>query len=170
MSAFWDRIRIGDPAGSIFDGDRRYLMMRTDVLMGMVHEMPAALRGQVLDALAASAYLHGGQSVRAYRNAGGLDGLASTVIEGSAAFGWGTWHFTVGQRQAELEVENSPFAAGYGQSEIPVCAPIRGIFHSLAQTVLGSDVEVAETQCAAQHGGRCRFVARRTAHINAPLS
>lgn len=170
MSAFWDRIRIGDPAGSIFDGDRRYLMMRTDVLMGMVHELPAALRGQVLDALAASAYRHGGQSVRAYREAGSLDGLAPTVIEGAAAFGWGTWHFTAGRQQAELEVENSPFAAGYGPSGHPVCAPIRGIFHSLAQTVLGSDVEVTETQCAAQHGGRCRFVARRTDHSNAPLS
>ncbi|GGY30648.1 V4R domain-containing protein [Pseudoduganella albidiflava] len=161
MSAFWDRIGIDETAGTIFDGDRRYLMMRTDVLMGMLHELPAALRGQVLAALAESTRQHGGKSVRAYLEAGSSDGLARTVVEGAAAFGWGVWHFSAGAHEAGLEVENSPFAAGHGPSDVPVCAPIRGIFHSLAQSVLGSDVRVTETQCAAQHGGRCRFVARR---------
>ena len=170
MSAFWDRIRIDEPAGTIFDGDRRYLLMRTDVLMGMLHELPAALRSEVLEALAASTRQHGGKSVRAYLEAGSSDRLAHTVIEGAAAFGWGVWHFSAGANEALLEVDNSPFAAGHGPSDVPVCAPIGGIFHSLAQTVLGSDVQVTETHCAAQHGDRCRFVARRAEPSGTTLS
>lgn len=166
MSAFWDRIRIDEPSGAIADGDRRYLMMRADVLMGMLHELPAELRCTVLAALAESARKHGGQSVRAYLEEGSLAGLPHTVIEGAAAFGWGNWRFTPSQHEATLEVDNSPFAAGYGRADQPVCAPIRGIFHSLAQTVLGSAVQVVETRCAAQHAGPCRFTARRAGHAD----
>ena len=80
MSAFWDRIRIDEPAGTIFDGDRRYLLMRTDVLMGMLQKLPAELRSPVLAALAESTREHGGKSVRAYLEAGSSDGLADKLI------------------------------------------------------------------------------------------
>lgn len=166
MNAFWNRIQPDPSAGTIFDGDRRYLMMRPDVLMGMFRELPPATRSTVLAALAESARRQGGQSVSAYRQesdqAGGQARLQQTVIDGAAAFGWGTWRIAGEAHETRLEVENSPFAAGYGQSDMPVCAPVNGIFHSLAQVLMDADVDVTETHCAAQHGGTCRFVARRS--------
>lgn len=161
MNAFWTRIHVDTSAGTIFDGDRRYLMMRPDVLMGMLRELPVHTRTEVLAALAESTRKNGGKSVSAYRDAGGASALRQTVIDGAAAFGWGAWHIESGQDQLRLDVDDSPFAAGYGPADLAVCAPIEGIFHSLAQALMGADVEVAETRCAAQHGGRCRFVARR---------
>lgn len=159
MNAFWNRINVDTSAGTIFDGDRRYLMMRPDVLMGMFRELPAHVRTEALAALAKSTRKHGGKSVSAYRDAGGQSHLQQTVIEGAAAFGWGTWQVESGPQELRLEVDNSPFAAGYGPSDLPVCAPINGIFHSLAEALLGTKVEVTETHCAAQHGGRCHFIA-----------
>jgi predicted hydrocarbon binding protein len=159
MSAFWDRIRINESDGTIFDGDRRYLLMRPDVLMGMLHELPATLRDQVLSALAASTYKNGGKSIAAYLHSNGHAQLQQSVIDGAAAFGWGVWRITHFARSAELEVDNSPFAAGHGPSGTPVCAPIGGIFHSLAQALMGGEVQVTETQCTAHGGDRCRFIA-----------
>jgi hypothetical protein len=160
MSAFWNRIQADTTAGTIFDGDRRYLMMRPDVLMGMLHELAPGTREAVLEALAESARKNGGRSVSAYREAGGGALLQQTMIDGAAAFGWGSWRIDSTPHTTRLEVENSPFAAGYGQSALPVCAPIKGIFQSLAQALMGAEVEVVETHCAAQHGGSCRFTAR----------
>jgi hypothetical protein len=164
MTAFWNRIHADTAAGTIFDGERRYLMMRPDVLMGMLRELPEDTRSAVLAALAESTRVHGGKSVSAYQSTGGQALLQQTVIDGAAAFGWGTWRITSRSHEAELEVENSPFAAGYGRSDLPVCAPINGMFHSLAQALMGAAVEVRETHCAAQHGGRCRFIAQRAGH------
>lgn len=160
MSTFWDRIRIDESAGTIVDDDRRYLLMRPDVLMGMLRELPAGLHGTVLSALAASAHRNGGKSVTAYLESVGPERLQQSVIDGAAAFGWGRWRITERDGNTELEVENSPFAAGYGPSALPVCAPVNGIFHSLACALTGGDVHVTETRCAAQGGTHCHFIAR----------
>lgn len=160
MSTFWDRIRIDESAGMIVDDDRRYLLMRPDVLMGMLRELPAGLHGTVLSALAASARKNGGRSVAAYLESAGRECLQQSVIDGAAAFGWGRWRIAQRDGCTELEVENSPFAAGYGPSALPVCAPVNGIFHSLACALTGDAVHVTETRCAAQGGTHCHFIAR----------
>ncbi|WP_075794988.1 V4R domain-containing protein [Massilia putida] len=170
MSAFWDRIRVDESAGTIFDGDRRYLLMRPDVLMGMLHELPADMHATVLTALGRSARKHGGKSVAAYLHAEGPARLQQSVIDGAAAFGWGKWRITQRDGNTELEVENSPFAAGYGPSGEPVCAPVGGIFHSLAQALMGGAVQVTETQCAARGATSCRFVARSAGPDRNPQS
>lgn len=160
MSDYWDRIRIDEAAGTIFDGDRRYVMMRPDVLMGMFAELPAAMRPAALEALAVSARKYGGQSIAAYLHAVGAGRVQRAVIDGAAAFGWGTWRIVRHADAIELTVDGSPFAAGHGPSDRPVCAPVAGIFHGLAAALLERDVAVTEARCAAQHPGPCRFVAR----------
>ena len=160
MSAFWDRIRVDESAGAIFDDGRRYLLMRPDVLMGMLHELPSGMQDTVLAALARSARKHGGKSVAAYLASAGPAGVQQSVIDGASAFGWGTWHIEQRDGHLELKVDNSPFAAGYGPSGVPVCAPAAGIFHSLAEALMGRAVQVMETRCVAQGSPQCRFVAR----------
>lgn len=160
MSSIHDRLQYDLQAGAIHDADRRYLLMRTDVLMGMLHELPAALQGTVLAAMAASTHKNGGKSLKAYLGTEGRAQLQQTVINSAAALGWGRWRITASAQGLELEVDNSPFAQGYGPSSQPVCAPISGILRSLATTLLDSEVTVAEHHCAAQHGGKCRFSAR----------
>ena len=163
MNAFWERLRLDEASGAIYDGDRRYLMMRPDVLMGLLHALPPREQAMVLIALAASAREQGGRSVSAYQHEGGNRQLQQTMIDGAAALGWGKWRIAEHDEGMQLEVDNSPFAHGYGPAGHPVCAPIAGIFESLAEKLLCQKVTVEELDCAAQHGGSCRFVARRDA-------
>ena len=88
-----------------------------------------------------------------------------TVIAGTAPqLGWGQWRFgQAADGRLDLEVANSPFAAGHGPAEGPVCAPIAGMLAAVAGMVLGGPVEVRETGCAATGAPACRFTARAVA-------
>jgi predicted hydrocarbon binding protein len=162
MSSLSDRLQFDRQHGAIHDADRRYLLMRADVLMGVLHELPLAAQTSVLQGMAASACKHGGNSVAAYLESVGSAQLQQTMIDSAAALGWGVWHLSATDNSLALDVENSPFAHGHGPAQQPVCAPISGILHSLASALLDSDVVVTEHRCAAQHGGRCQFSARRS--------
>ena len=62
-----------------------------------------------------------------------------------------------------LTVRNSPFAAGYGASDVPVCHPIRGMLTAVGEMVLDRPVTVVETACAAMGAPECRFEVRPSA-------
>ena len=116
----------------------------------------------MLHALAGSAAANGGKSLRAYQNESRPtpSQLLEIVSDSAAALGWGRWAFESAPGRLSLKVDNSPFAAGFGESVQPVCAPISGMLRSVAEIVLNTPVEVVETACAAQGaGGTCRFVA-----------
>lgn len=158
MKSFNERLRTDPATGTIVDGERRYLTLRADVLMGLFHELPPAMQAPALAALARSAQRFGGQSVQAYRlEDGAQQQLLDTMVAGAATLGWGAWDLVVAADSVELTVLNSPFAHGHGPATAPVCAPISGIFSSLAATVLNTEVSVTEYQCLAQHGECCRF-------------
>lgn len=149
--------------GEIRDGAIRYLILRPDGLMGMFGRMSPETRVQALAALAASIEEHGGGSARKYRDMGAAAPEALlTVIAGTAPqLGWGRWHFgQVEGGRLDLMVGNSPFAAGHGPAEQPVCAPISGMFAAVAGMVLGTPATVEEVACAATGAADCRFVAR----------
>lgn len=152
--------------GELRDADRRYVLMRPDVLMGMFARLGEADRTRALTAMAASAHANGGKSIRAYRDDAAATSaqLLAIVSDSAAALGWGRWQFDTPAGTLALEVANNPFAAGFGASDTPVCAPINGLLQSVAEAVLGAPAEVRETACAAQHGhATCRFTARRVA-------
>lgn len=156
--------------GEVRDQDRRYLLMRPDVLMGTLHLLDDETRACVLAAFAESAAMHGGRSIQAYAaglgaaagdGSDGGDALLDLVRRTSPALGWGCWDLERSGDGLALAVANSPFAAGYGRAVQPVCTPIAGILRALAETVLGCPVRVEETACAAIDGhATCRFVAR----------
>ncbi|MEX3985174.1 V4R domain-containing protein [Paraburkholderia sp. EG287A] len=153
--------------GEVRDHDRRYLLMRPDVLMGMLQLLDDTTRSQALCAFADSTAQHGKRSILAYldglpgRGAGDGNALLDLICETSPALGWGRWDFERSGDGLVLNVFNSPFAAGYGSAAQPVCAPIAGMFRTVAAIVLGQPVRVQETACAAvDPHATCRFVAR----------
>lgn len=143
------------------DGDRRYLMMRADVLMGLFREMPAELRLPAMQALAASVRKRGGGSAKAYFEATGHQpqALVDTIARYSRELGWGCWHVEASGADAiEVTVEDSPFAEGFGPSADPVCHAIVGMLQAVGTIVFGQPASVVETCCAAQEGvDRCAF-------------
>lgn len=145
--------------GRILDGEIRYLMLRADVLMGLFRRLDGAARLQALEAFAASVREGGRRSAEHYRRLGAADRAALlTAIEATAPeLGWGRWRFETGDDGWRLAVEDSPFAAGFGPAEAPVCAPIRGMLGALADLLLGPGARIAEVACAAAGAEACRF-------------
>lgn len=164
MTTIVSRLEHATERGEILDGDRRYLLMRPDVLMGMLQRLDDTARAQALSAFAQSAYEQGGRSIHAYaKEAPGQD-LLDVVCETSAGLGWGRWRFEVDGDGLRLTVHNSPFASGYGVSSCTVCTPIVGIFKSVAIQWLGAPAVAEELSCSAMtHAQTCEFVAYREA-------
>jgi uncharacterized protein len=145
------------------DGNTRYLLIRDDSLMGMFRRLPPPARGQALVAMAAAVAEAGGRSAARYREAdpSGAEALLRQVGEVAARLGWGVWRFERGAAgELSLEVANSPFAAGFGDSAEPVCAPIAGMLEAVATMVMGRPAVAEEISCGAAGGGSCRFAAR----------
>jgi uncharacterized protein len=146
--------------GEIYDGEIRYLLMRPDVLMGLLKNLPADSRSIALQAFAQSAFENGMASMLHYEASGlaGTDDALDYLCRKGAALGWGRWnHSTDDLGNPVFAVINSPFAAGYGSCNQPVCAPIAGIIRAMIKVCFGRDCSVAETQCAAQGAESCRF-------------
>jgi predicted hydrocarbon binding protein len=139
----------------------RYLRLRVDTLMGMFRHLPAAARAQALAAFARSTFEHGGDSARRYFEAAGdVAALLETIEKTAGELGWGKWRFV--QRESTrlvLEVEDSPFAAGYGGADMEVCAPITGMLDAVAALVFGTPCETREVHCCTRGPGNCRFEA-----------
>lgn len=151
----WDLAR-----GELRDGEVRYLLIRDDTLMGLFRNLPDPARATALDALARSVVEHGQRSARRYQAMGAAEARTLLgVIEATAPqLGWGAWRFTgVSEHRLALEVENSPFAAGYGASPTPVCHAIAGMLEAVGSLALGGAVRVTEQACAAQGHARCVF-------------
>ena len=150
------------PDGAVHDGPRRYLLMRPDVPMGLLRRPPEPARAQAFAAFADSVTEHGVDSIRAYFRQVGEDpsALLATTAAAAADLGWGAWRFEPGRARLGLAVEGSPFAAGHGPSDAPVCAPIAGMLRAVASVSTGIDVDVTETACVACGAPRCEFQAR----------
>lgn len=152
-SLLHERLAFDVANGQVLDGDRRYVLMRADVLMGMFELMPQALREQALQACAASVMKYGIASVRAYQRMANLSGpqLFETVGAGAASLGWGTWTFELQGTSCRLFVRNSPFAAAAQCISGPACAPIAGMLEAVCTQAWGGPSQVREVRCSHCH-------------------
>jgi predicted hydrocarbon binding protein len=155
--------KTGIPAarpGEISNGGIRYMLIRPDVLMGVARELAGVGPDVFLKALEKSAFVNGMRSFERYRDEGrfkGSDALASTCNI-AASLGWGEWSAHEQPDGTKLiDVRNSPFAAGFGASTLPVCAPIVGILKALTLVFYGPAAQVEEIACSSQGADTCRF-------------
>lgn len=161
VNAFLDRLDWDPERGVLRDGPARYVVLRADSLMGLFREIEGETRQHALDALRRATARAGGDSLARYRatsNLGDADFVA--LVERTAAeLGWGRLRFATGPDRLGLEVRDSPFAAAFGSSPTPVCAPLAGILEAVAAILLDRAVAARETACAAQGAPACRFAA-----------
>jgi predicted hydrocarbon binding protein len=157
-----ERIEFDVAAGRIQDGPRRYLMMRTDVLMGTFDGLPPAARAQALAALGQAVFAIGGDSARAYLAEVGADAFLAAMTDGAASLGWGRWHFEQAPASLRLVVHDSPFAAGTRERTGTACHAITGMLRAVASALWSRPVDARESRCACDHPARdvpCLFVA-----------
>lgn len=159
-SSFRQRLVFDTGRGEIRDEGRRYMLMRPEALMGIFSRLDEAGRKDALAAFAASVVEMGGDSARAYKAHGGgdPDALLATVTATAPELGWGTWSAERTASGVAITVRNSPFAAGYGRSQTPVCSAIAGMATAVGRLVIGDDeVAAREVACAACGAPACRF-------------
>ena len=163
MGQLLERLNWDTASGQILDADRRYVMMRADVLMGLFSALPAAERQHAFESLRASVRNHGGASARAYQASGTTDTAAflRVMAESAADLGWGVWRFDWKPAGVwTLTVRNSPFANAAGSSDAPACHAIAGMLEAVTALVLGKTASVHETQCACMGAPLCVFQAQ----------
>lgn len=161
-ATFRDRLVWDSDRGEIRDRDIPYLLIRPDSLMGIFRFLPETDRPAAFEAFVRSIAHHGRGSAQSYQTLGAdqADSLLATIQETATQLGWGRWTLTrSGNDGLSLSVENSPFASGYGASDMPVCAPIRGMMQAVGGLIFGVDTTARETACAATGASRCTFEA-----------
>lgn len=151
--------------GELRDGDFRYMLIRADTLMGIFRTLPQAERAAALDAFKAAVVEYGSRSARSYQAKLASEDrrrLFDVIAATAPQLGWGRWRFIDAGDGLTVEVDNSPFAAGHGPSDTPVCHAIAGMLTASGTLALGGPVSAVETRCAAQAGaGPCRFEVAR---------
>jgi predicted hydrocarbon binding protein len=159
--SFRDRLSFDLDRGELMDQTRRYMLIRPEALMGIFRRLPEVDRRHALEAFAESVVEQGSDSARAYAAMeGGGETLARTVAATAPQLGWGIWDIELTPGLIRLDVRNSPFAAGFGRSDSPVCFPIVGMLRAVAGMVFGKAAAVREIACAACGSDVCRFEAR----------
>jgi len=146
-----ERLNFDTARGQVLDADRRYVLLRADVLMGMFAFLPQPASSQALLALARSVATHGSDSVRAYDDSADPASLQlfDVVAQGASSLGWGVWDFELGRRSCRLKVRNSPFAAAFRKMRAPACAPIAGMMQAVCSHVWKQDCAAIELECSA---------------------
>ena len=139
-----------DDRGGLVIGSNRYILMRPDALMGLFTRLEANDRLLALRAFALSVAEHGGKSTASYAGTGFSESrkLISAITEAAPQLGWGQWTLNLKHSGLNLSVYNSPFVAGFGHSEHPVCAPICGMLTAISEQIFGQSISVIESQCA----------------------
>jgi predicted hydrocarbon binding protein len=159
--SFRERLTWQDDGG-IHDGEIRYLLLRSDSLMGLFKQLDRGARMQAFQAFAESLAENGRKSIEARMRRTNLSGaqLYDNLTKSSGShLGWGVWTYRrTNPEQFEVDVANSPFAHGYGPSDHPVCFPIVGMLTAIGELVHGRPVHVEETACAAMSGASCHFL------------
>lgn len=162
------RLQFDTAHGQVLEMDRRYVLLRADVLMGIFEMLQPQHRAEALDAFARSVLAYGSRSVQAYDQLGegGATGLFNAVAEGAASLGWGAWTFKLDGHTCALQVLNSPFAHAAKRLGAPACAPILGMLRAVCTHVWARPCVAYELLCSgcsgSAHGleGICHFEAR----------
>lgn len=149
-SALHDRLQFDVENGQVLDEDRRYVLLRADVLMGIFESLSEGAAEDALMAFRDSVNRYGSASVRAYANPANADPapLLASVAAGAASLGWGRWHFEWGETTCRLRVFNSPFAQAH-RAKGEACAPIVGMFSAVCGHIWQAPVLASESDCFA---------------------
>jgi len=164
--AFRDRLE-WSADGGIEVGDIRYLIIRTDSLMGLFSRLDEEQRRTALEAFSQSVAEHGRNSMIAEMRRLNVDGEGfywHLSTAGPSQLGWGHWHYTrPSADRIEVEVDNSPFVHGIGSATHPVCSPIAGMLTAIGGLIFNGSADAREESCAAMGNATCKFVVQRAA-------
>jgi predicted hydrocarbon binding protein len=104
MEPLHERLNFDTAQGAVFDADRRYVLVRADVLMATFDALPGPAREEALRAFGRAVASQGSGSVRAYLDAVGAAALPAMLEGAAASLGWGRWRLGAGDDTASDDV------------------------------------------------------------------
>jgi len=149
-------------SGALSYKDVRYLIIRPETLVGLQKAIEKHSAMAARDAFFQGGYQGGYLSAKKYKEIQNLSDNETIrfMMKMGSEIGWG--HFKLddydfAQKKMQIRVENSPFAAAYGDSGAGVCHLIRGVLGGLATFLFSRNCIVSETRCLAKGDEHCEF-------------
>ena len=161
-----DNVQWDADSGAITFKDVRYMLIRPDTVVDFQKTVEALVGPEkCAAAMMAGGYTGGSRSSKRYKEVFNYtdEEIVTFMCRMGGEIGWGKFNVVkldVPGKELVVEVENSAFAAAYGQADRGVCHTIRGVLAGMAAGIFGGDVASEEPKCVAKGDPVCRFVIR----------
>ena len=149
-------------AGALNYKDVRYLLIRPETLTGLLKAIEKQNAMAARDAFFQGGFEGGYLSAKKYKEIQNFsnDETLQFMMKMGSEIGWGRFNladYNFVQKKIRIRVENSPFAATYGDSGEGVCHLIRGVLCGMANFLFARNCNVSETKCLAKGDEHCEF-------------
>jgi predicted hydrocarbon binding protein len=158
-----DNVQWDADSGTITFKDVRYMLIRPDTVVDFQKAVEAEVGPEkCAEMMMAGGYTGGSRSSKRYKEVFNYtdEEIVAFMCKMGGEIGWGKFNvikLDVPGKEFVVEVENSAFAAAYGEADWGVCHMIRGVMAGMAVGIFGGDVVSSETSCRSKGDDRCRF-------------
>ena len=152
-----------DPvSGALTYRDVRYLLIRPETIVGFQKAIEKQSQATAIDALFEGGYQGGYLSAKKYKEIQDLSDkdTINFMMAMGAEIGWGNFkldQYDFAKKMLQISVEDSPFAAAYGDSSEGVCHLTRGVLCGLATILFSRSCTADEVECVAKGDHHCVF-------------
>jgi len=153
-----------DPvSGALTYRDVRYLLIRPETIVGFQKAIEKQSQATATDALFEGGYQGGYLSAKKYKEIQDLSDkdTINFMMAMGAEIGWGNFkldQYDFANKKLQISVEESPFAAAYGDSSEGVCHLTRGVLCGLATILFSRSCTACEVECVAKGDHHCVFL------------
>jgi len=153
-----------DPvSGALTYRDVRYLLIRPETIVGFQKAIEKQSQTRAIDALFEGGYQGGYLSAKKYKEIQNLSDkdTINFMMAMGAEIGWGNFkldQYDFAKKKLQISVEDSPFAAAYGDSSEGVCHLTRGVLCGLATILFSRSCTACEAECVAKGDHHCVFL------------
>ena len=149
--------------GALTYRDVRYLLIRPETIVGFQKVIEKQSQMTAIDALFEGGYQGGYLSAKKYKAIQDLsdEETINFMMAMGAEIGWGNFkldQYDFDKKKLQISVEDSPFAAAYGDSSEGVCHLTRGVLCGLATILFSRSCMASEVECMAKGDHHCVFL------------
>ncbi len=157
-----DQLIYDSTSGALTYKEVRYLLIRPETIIGFQKAVEKHSHKAAREALFQGGYQGGYLSAKRYKEIQNLSDQETIqfMITMGAEIGWGNFQiieYDFESQNLQIRVENSAFAAAYGESTEGVCHMISGVLSGLATVLFARNCAASETECLARGDAHCVF-------------
>ena len=158
-----DELEYHSESGALLYKGVRYLLIRPETIVGFQKSIEKQDPKTGINALFQGGFQGGYLSARKYKEMQNLSDVETItfMLAMGAQIGWGNFkldQYDFNEKKLQISVENSPFAAAYGDASEGGCHLTRGVLCGLATVLFSKTCTASEVKCGAKGDHHCVFV------------